>query len=87
LLLTSLQSGFLPTPRLVLGLNWSSLLGSASTELVASFGCCPWASSSLRMGYPLIGHWYWEQSLSSLYAAIYTDGLPASLCWVCQDHQ
>jgi hypothetical protein len=30
----------------------------------------------------LIGHWYWEQSLSSLYAAIYTDGLPASLCWV-----
>jgi hypothetical protein len=26
-----------------LGLNWSSLLGSASTELVASFGCCPWA--------------------------------------------
>jgi hypothetical protein len=37
---------------------------------------------SLRMGYPLIGHRYWEQSLSSLYTAIYTDGLPASLCWV-----
>jgi hypothetical protein len=30
----------------------------------------------------LIGHWYWEQSLSSLYTAIYTDWLPASLCWV-----
>jgi hypothetical protein len=65
-----------------LGLNWSSLLGSASTELVASFEHCPWASLSLHMGYPLIGHWYWEQSLSSLYAGIYTDGLPASLCWV-----
>ncbi len=37
----------------VLGLNWSSLLGSALTELVVSFGHCPWASSSLWMGYPL----------------------------------
>jgi hypothetical protein len=70
-----------------LGLNWSSLLGSASTESVASFEHCPWASSLLRIGYPLIGHWYWEQSLSSLYAAIYTDGRPASLCCVMSNHQ
>ncbi len=66
----------------VLGSNWSSWLGSAATESVASFEHCPWSSSSLWTCYPLIGHWYWEQSLSSLYAAIYTDGLPASLCWV-----
>jgi hypothetical protein len=42
-----------------------------------SFECCPWALSSLRMGYLLIGCWYWEQSLSSLYAA----------SELCRDHQ
>jgi hypothetical protein len=58
-----------------LGLNWSSLLGSASTESVASFECCPWASSSLRMGYPLIGHWYLQM------------GFQLHCAGVCQDHQ
>jgi hypothetical protein len=51
----------------VLGSNWSSWLGSASTESVASFECCPALGFVVVTdGYPLIGCWYWEQSLSSL---------------------